>query len=91
MEWSARNEYSSFNSMKGLAYYENYKQIVDWLNGNDYLPPPIEVNLDPMAKCNLDCYFCITQRYLNHSASYGKLIHILSLRTACSICLLYSE
>ncbi len=66
MEWSARNEYSSFNSIKGLAYYENYKQIVDWLNGNDYLPPPIEVNLDPMAICNLDCYFCITQRYLKH-------------------------
>ena len=66
MEWSTKAEYNSFNSAKGLAYYENYKQIVDWLNGNDYLPPPIEVNLDPMAICNLDCYFCITQRYLKH-------------------------
>ena len=62
MEWA--NQYNSFNSLKGLTYYQNYKQIVDWMDGTDYLPPPVEVNLDPIAECNLDCYFCITQRYL---------------------------
>jgi MoaA/NifB/PqqE/SkfB family radical SAM enzyme len=50
--------------MKGLTYYENYKAIMEWMDGGDYLPPPIECNLDPHAECNLNCYFCITQRYL---------------------------
>ena len=73
MEW--KSEYNSFNSDKGLTYYENYKQMVRWL---DHAPEfdrplqrtplyaPIEVNLDPIAFCNLDCKFCITQRYLKH-------------------------
>ena len=64
MEWSSKSKYNSFNSYKGLTYYENYKAIVDWMNGCDYLPPPVECNLDLVAECNLDCYFCITQRYL---------------------------
>lgn len=73
-EWSEKNKYNSFQSMKGLTYYENYKQIVDWLNGADYLPPPIECNLDPVAECNLNCYFCITQRYLRtHREEVGEM------------------
>jgi len=72
-EWSSKNQYNSFNSNKGLAYYDHYKKIVGWLNGNDYLPPPIEVNLDPIARCNLDCYFCITQSYLKHNPSMAEL------------------
>jgi len=66
MEWSTVSKYNSFNSYKGLTYYENYKQIVKWLDGDSYLPAPIECNLDPMAECNLRCYFCITQRYLRN-------------------------
>lgn len=62
MEWTQK--YSSFNSWKGLTYYQNYIQILDWMNGAKSLPPPVEVNLDPVAECNLRCYFCITQRYL---------------------------
>ena len=64
MEWSERNKYSSFNSMKGLTYYNNYQNILRWMDGKEPLGPPIECNLDPFAACNLDCYFCITQRYL---------------------------
>lgn len=64
MEW--QSQYNSFNSIKGLTYYENYKAIIKWLDGDSYLPPPIECNLDPVAECNLNCYFCITQRYLKH-------------------------
>ena len=64
MEWSERNKYSSFNSYKGLTYYENYKNIVAWMNGDAELRPPVECNLDPYAECNLRCGFCITQRYL---------------------------
>ena len=34
------------------------------MRGVDYLPPPVECNLDPIAECNNQCYFCIGQRYL---------------------------
>ena len=66
IEWSNAARYNSFNSFKGLTYYEHYKQIVDWLHGQGELPPPIECNLDPIAECNLRCSFCITQRYLRY-------------------------
>lgn len=64
MEWTDKQKYNSFNSMKGLSYHENYKAIMRWMDGDAYLPPPIECNLDPFAECNLNCYFCVTQRYL---------------------------
>lgn len=75
MEWSNKSKYNSFNSMKGLTYYENYKNIVAWLNNEtDRLAPPIECNLDPVAECNLNCYFCITQRYLRtNRAEVGEM------------------
>ncbi len=72
MEWESK--YNSFNSDKGLAYYEHYKQIQKWMDGDPYLPPPIECNLDPVAECNLRCYFCITQRYLRtNRAEVGEM------------------
>lgn len=64
VEWLDRNKYNSFSSYKGLTYFENYKLILKWLDGDKYLPPPIEVNLDPVLGCNLNCYFCITQSYM---------------------------
>jgi MoaA/NifB/PqqE/SkfB family radical SAM enzyme len=66
MEWSDKNRFSSFNSLKGLAFYERYKNIVAWLDGKAQLGPPVECNLDPVAECNLRCPWCITQRYLRH-------------------------
>lgn len=65
MEWY--NPYNSFNSMKGMAYHENYRKISEWMDGRGELPPPIECNLDPIAVCNLDCSFCIVQRYIKHN------------------------
>lgn len=74
VEWSNASKYNSFNSYKGLTYYDHYKKIVGWMNGAEYLPPPIEVNLDPFAECNLNCYFCITQRYLKtHREEVGEM------------------
>jgi MoaA/NifB/PqqE/SkfB family radical SAM enzyme len=66
MEWSDKNRFSSFNSWKGLAFYEQYRNIVAWLAGEEQLGPPRECNLDPVAECNLRCPWCITQRYLRH-------------------------
>lgn len=75
MEWSKKSQYNSFNSYKGLTYYESYVSINEWLQGApENLPPPIECNLDPVAECNLNCYFCITQRYLkNHREEVGEM------------------
>lgn len=64
MEWSEKNKYNSFNSYKGLTYYEHYKKIMDWMDGKGELPPPIEVSLDPISACNQSCYYCNSQRYL---------------------------
>jgi MoaA/NifB/PqqE/SkfB family radical SAM enzyme len=75
MEWAEQSKYCSFNSYKGLTYYERYKKIVDWLDkGVGELPPPVEVNLDPIAECNLRCYWCIVQDYLrNDREQMGKM------------------
>tara|TARA_Y100000310_G_scaffold79271_2_gene75948 strand:+ start:261 stop:1370 length:1110 start_codon:yes stop_codon:yes gene_type:complete len=75
MEWANATKYNSFNSYKGLTYYGNYNQIMRWMREEtDYLIPPVECNLDPVAECNLDCYFCITQRYLRtHREEVGKM------------------
>jgi GTP 3',8-cyclase len=64
LEWSKENQYNSFNSYKGLTYYEHYQKIVGWLKGHNDLPPPIEASLDPMNACNNACYYCNSQRYL---------------------------
>lgn len=86
MEWRRENKYNSFNSDKGLCYYEHYKKIVDWLDGKNELPAPIEASLDPINACNNACYYCNSQRYLReHPAGlkqWGKdylediLIHL---------------
>src|SRR3990167_3724279 len=78
MEWAERNKYSSFNSYKGLAYTSQYRQILDWMDRADYLPPPVECNLDPIAECNARCYFCVTQRYLRDNRSEVGPMRMLS-------------
>jgi len=72
MEWLKRNKYNSFNSYKGLTYYENYKKILKWLDGDGELPPPIEASLDPISACNQRCYYCNSQRYLPAKMKWGK-------------------
>ena len=74
-EWAERNKFNSFSSEKGYTYYETYKQIIEWMNGkSNYLPPPKECNIDPYAECQLDCSFCIVQRYIkNHREEVGEM------------------
>ncbi len=66
MEWSDKNKYNPFNSDKGLMWYERYEKILAWYKGekNAKLPPPIELSIDPICSCNLDCFYCNSQRYL---------------------------
>jgi MoaA/NifB/PqqE/SkfB family radical SAM enzyme len=70
MEWN--NPYNSFNSAKGLTYYENYQKILGWMDGKNALPPPIEVSLDPVNGCNNKCYYCNSQRYLRDNPTLLK-------------------
>ena len=63
-EWSEHNKYNSFNSAKGLTFYEHYQKILGWFDGKNELPPPIEASLDPISACNNKCYYCNSQRYL---------------------------
>ncbi len=69
VEWSKESKYNSFNSYKGLCYYPQYKDIEKWWGKReDALQyPPIECSLDPIAECNLRCYYCNSQRYLRES------------------------
>jgi len=65
-EWSDVSKYNSFNSYKGLIWYNtHYVPIAEWLKGErQQLPSPIELSLDPTHKCNFKCGHCNAQRYL---------------------------
>jgi len=64
-EWSDKAKYSSFNSYKGLAWYQShYVPIANWFKGKGELPAPIELSLDPDHLCNFKCGHCNAQRYL---------------------------
>lgn len=65
-EWSNNNKYNSFNSYKGLVWFDShYRPIAKWLRGEgNNLPPPIELSLDPGHLCNFKCGHCNAQRYL---------------------------
>ena len=71
-EWSQGSRYNSFNSYKGLTYYEHYKKILKWLDGKGELPAPIEASLDPINACNNNCYYCNSQRYLREQPAHLK-------------------
>lgn len=67
MEWTNKAKYNSFNSYKGLTYYENYKAIVKWLEGKGNLPPPVECSLDTSHLCNFLCAHCNSQWFLRNN------------------------
>jgi len=63
-EWDESSKYNSFNSWKGLTYYEQYKKIVRAMESNAPFPTPIEVSFDLSHVCQLNCRFCNSSRYL---------------------------
>ena len=83
-EWSKKNQFNSFNSMKGLLFKEWYQSIVDWKDGKQLKPlPPIEVSLDPIHSCNLNCEWCNASRYLSSNLKNRRMEdeHLISLVT----------
>ena len=64
-EWADKSKYNSFNSDKGLMWFDShYKPIAKWWEGEGDLPAPIELSLDPGHLCNFACSHCNAQRYL---------------------------
>lgn len=53
-------EFSSFSQEKGLTWYENYKNILNWHAKKDDLQPPIGVTIDLTTSCNLKCRGCLS-------------------------------
>ena len=52
-EWDKKHRFNSFNSWKGLSYMQHYEAIL----AGKFLPP-IEVSVDPVNDCQLDCFYC---------------------------------
>jgi molybdenum cofactor biosynthesis enzyme MoaA len=78
-EW--KDPYNSFNSMKGLLYSKQFDGII-----NGKLLPPIEVNIDPVGNCQLDCLWCNGRNII----SRDKLVrmsreHLFELIDFCSV------
>jgi MoaA/NifB/PqqE/SkfB family radical SAM enzyme len=70
-EWL--NEYNSFNSYKGLMYKPQYDAILK----GEFLPP-IEVNIDPVNTCQLDCIWC-NNKAVRRRGDYMPAVHLLDL------------
>jgi MoaA/NifB/PqqE/SkfB family radical SAM enzyme len=76
-EWSKKNNFNSFNSMKGLLYSHWYQAIAQWKEGARNAPlPPIEVSLDPIHACNLMCEHCNAHRYLAESDKISEEVRM---------------
>ena len=77
MEWSEKNQFNPFNSIKGLLYKDWFKAVLD----GKFLPP-IEASLDPIHKCNLLCEHCNAHKYLTDgNLKYNRMPdqHLLKL------------
>lgn len=53
IEWDDKYKFNSFNSWKALQYRQWYDAIV----AGKFLPP-VEVSVDPVNDCQLDCLWC---------------------------------
>jgi MoaA/NifB/PqqE/SkfB family radical SAM enzyme len=70
-EWDSK--WNSFNSNKGLLYKQHYDAIL----AGKFLPP-IEVNLDPVNSCNLNCFWCNNKETKSRNVFIGK-DHLIKL------------
>ena len=81
-EWSNRNELNSFNKWKNLCYYEYYLRIDEWrLHKVDKPYPPIEISLDPIARCQCNCRHCNYGKYFDVDIGSRRMAdkHIIDL------------
>ena len=53
-------KFSSFDSMKVLAWQDNLRNMYEWSEGKDVkLMAPVSVTVDPTNICNVNCHWCI--------------------------------
>jgi len=67
-EWSYRNKFNAFNTMKVLKhlnYWEGIKNALEQ-RGFDF-PPPVAVTVDLSLACNLQCSFCNAKNVMDNS------------------------
>jgi len=57
--------FNSFEQMKGLTWYNNYVNILQWHKRKCELRPPIGVTIDLTTTCNLHCKGCNAMRSWN--------------------------
>lgn len=74
-------DYSSFSKEKRFIYDYYYQMIHAWMKGETLLPPPIEINIDPVNTCQQDCIYCnaihtMTGEYMteDHLMELGQYI-----------------
>jgi len=58
-EWT--DPFNSFNSLKGLLY----RKWMEGIASGEFLPP-VEVSIDPVFRCNLDCIWCNSQKIVKN-------------------------
>lgn len=59
-EW--KSPYNPFNSMKALLWREHIEKIL----ANEFLPP-VSADIDPSNVCNLNCTWCISNKYIKEN------------------------
>lgn len=75
-----RSPYNSFNSFKGLLYR-------DWFDGilSNEFKPPIEVNIDPVNNCQLNCIWCNGKKIIDRNESVMMTTeHLMELIDFCA-------
>ncbi len=67
-EWSYRNKFNAFNTMKILKHLNYWEQIKLALEGDADFPPPIAVTVDLSLACNLKCSFCNASNVMDNKS-----------------------
>ena len=63
----------SFQPHKCLLYKKQFDGII-----NKKIEPPIEVNIDPVNACNMNCLWCNGKRVMNGKMmSYVRLVAVI--------------
>ena len=66
-EWSTRNRFNSFNTMKIARYVDYWKNIEKFVNNETLkLVPPVSVTVDLSLACNLKCNFCNAKNVISN-------------------------
>lgn len=69
-EWSIKNEFNPFNTMKILKHVDYWRKINIEDPEDIFVPPPIAVTIDPANVCNYRCVGCNARKIITESDSF---------------------